>query len=99
MLKHLNVEMSKEVKRDSKIFFVKHFSGATAICMGDYMKPSLRKDPNHIILHVRTNDLILDRTSQDIATSIVNLACSIKDENCDVSISNIILKSDNKKLS
>ena len=42
------------------------------------MKPSLRKDPNHIILHVGTNDLILDRTSQDIATSIVNLACSIK---------------------
>ena len=42
------------------------------------MKPSLRKDPNHIILHVGTNDLILDRTSQDTATSIVNLACSIK---------------------
>ena len=56
------------------------------------MKPSLRKDPNHIILHVGTNDLILDRTSQDIATSIVNLACSIKDDICHVSISNIILK-------
>ena len=42
---------------------------------------------NHIILHVGTNDLILDRTSQDIATSIVNIACSVKSESCNVSIS------------
>ena len=61
------------------------------------MKPSLRKDPNHIILHVGTNDLILDSTSKDIATSIVNLVCSMKGENYDVSISNIILRTDNKK--
>ena len=75
---HLNGrEMSHKVKGDCKSF-VKHFAGATTNCMEDYMKPSLRKDPNHIILHVGTNDLILDRTSQDIATSIVNLACSIK---------------------
>ena len=63
------------------------------------MKPSLRKDPNHIILHVGTNDLILDRTSQDIAISIVNLVCSMKGKNCAVSISNIILRTDNKKFS
>ena len=42
------------------------------------MKPSLWKDPNHIILRVGTNELILDRTSQDITTSIVNLVGSIK---------------------
>ena len=72
MLKHLNgSEMSKKVKSDCKIF-VKHFSGATKNCMEDYLKPSLRKDPNHIIFHVGTNDLILDMTSQDIATTIVN---------------------------
>ena len=66
--------------------------------MEGYMKPSLQKDPNHIILHVGTNELILDRTSQDVATSIVNLACSMKGKNCDVSISNIILRTDNKKI-
>ena len=49
------------------------------------------------MLHVGTNDLILDGTSQDIATSIVNLACSMKDKNCDVSISNIIQRTDNRK--
>ena len=89
-------EISKKVTSDCKIF-VKHFSGTTTNCMEDYMKPSLQKDPNHIILHVGTNELILDRTSPDIATSIVNLACSMKGKNCDVSISNIILRTDNKK--
>ena len=97
MLKHFNDwEMPKKVNSDCKIF-VKHFSGAATNCMEDYMKLSLRKDPNHIILHVGTNDPILDRTSQDIGTSIVNLACSMKGKNCDVSISNINLRTDNKK--
>ena len=93
MLKHLNDwEMG-----DCKIF-VKHFSGAATNCIENYRKPSLLKDPNHVILHVRTNGLILDKTWQDIvATSIGNLACSMKGKNCDVSISNIILRNDNKK--
>ena len=86
----------KKIKRDRKIFG-KHFSGATTNCMENYMKSSLQKDPNHIILHIGTNNLILDRTSQDIAISLVNLACSMKGKNCDVSISNIILRNDNKK--
>ena len=52
MLKHLNGwEMSKKVTSYCKIF-VEHFSDATINCMDDYMKPSLRKDPNHTILHV-----------------------------------------------
>ena len=87
--------MSKKVKSDCKIF-VKHFSGTTTNCVEDYMKPSLRNDPNDIILHIGTNDLILVSTSQDNATSIVNLACSMKGENCDVCTSNMILRTDNK---
>ena len=65
--------------------------------MEDYL--GLPKDPNPIILHVGTNDLILDRTLQDIATSIVNLTFSTKGKNCDVSMSNIILRTGNKKFS
>ena len=63
--------------------------------MEDYL--GLPKDPNPIILHVGTNDLILDRTLQDIAASISNLTFSTKAENCDVSMSNIILRTGNKK--
>ena len=74
MLKHLNDwEMSKKKVQSECKIFVKHFSGATTNCMEDYIKPSLRKDPNRIILHVGTNDLILDSISKYTATSIVNL--------------------------
>ena len=83
--------MPKKVKSNCKIF-VKQFSGGTTNCMEDYMKQSLLKDPNHIILYVETNELILDRSLQDIAASLVNLACSMKGEKCDVNILNIILK-------
>ena len=73
MLKDLNSwGMSKKVKSDCKIF-VKHFSGKATNFVNDYLKPSLRKHPNHIILHVGTNDLIIDRTSQETAISMVNL--------------------------
>ena len=37
--------------------FVKNFSSATRNYMEDYMKIYLRKNPNHIILHVGTIDL------------------------------------------
>lgn len=98
MLKHLNgQELPKKVDSDCKIF-VKHFSGETTSCMEDYVNPSLRKDLNHKILHAGTNDFILDRTLQGIATSIANLACSIKDVKYDVNKSNIILRTENKRL-
>ena len=55
MLKHLNGwEMSTKVKNDCKT--VKNFSGTTTNCMMDYMKQSLRKDSNDIILQVETNN-------------------------------------------
>ena len=96
ILKHLNGwKMSKKVKSDYNIF-VKHFLGATTSCMEVYMKLSLRKDPNHVILHVATNDLILERTSQDIATSIVNLVFSVNGKDFDTSMSNIVLRPNNK---
>ena len=81
------------------LIFVKHFSDATTNYMEDYMKASLQKDLNHIILYVGTNDLILDWTSQErhCNLNLANLACSLKGENCDVSISNVILRTDNKK--
>ena len=62
------------------------------------MKPSLRSTPNHFILHVGTNDLNSNQTSEFIAKKIVDLATSIKNNQNDVSVFNIILKIDNSKL-
>ena len=57
MVKHINgLEISKRLQSDCKVY-VKQFSDARTTCMRDYIKPSLRENPYHFILHVGTNDL------------------------------------------
>ena len=46
----------------------------------------------------RTNDLSSDKSPEEIARSIIDLATSIKNEKHDVSISNIIIRADDKTL-
>ena len=64
--------------------------------MTDYRNPPLRDSPDHFILHVGTNGLSSDKSSEEITRSTIDLATSIKNEKHDVSISNII-QADNKK--
>ena len=98
MIKHLNGwEMSKRINSKCKIF-VKTFSGATTTCMEDYIKPSLRMSLDHFILHTRANDLASSKTSQEISNSIINLACQLKTDLHNVSVSTIIVRGDDKKL-
>ena len=49
-------------------------------------------------MHVGTNDLSSNKSPEEIARSIIDLATSIKNEKHDVSISNIIIPADDKKL-
>ena len=98
MVKHLNGwEMSKKLNANCKVF-VKAFSGAKTTYMHDYVKPSVRSSLDHFILHVGTNELLSDKSPEEIARSITDLATSIKNEKHDVSISNIIIPADDKKL-
>ena len=60
--------------------------------MKDHVKPSLRSTPNHFILHVGTNDLNSDQTS-----AVIDLATSLKNNQHDVSVSKITLRTDNSK--
>ena len=62
------------------------------------MKPFLKNSSVHFILHVGENDLSFERCSMEIAKSIINLACRLKSEIHDVSVSTIILRTDDKKL-
>ena len=98
MTKFLNGwEMAKKIQSNCKIY-VKTFSGATVSCIEDYMKPFLRNPKYHFILHVGMNDLSSEKSSMEIAKSIINLARRLKNEIHDVSISTIILRTDDKKL-
>ena len=74
---------------------VRSFSSAKTRCMYDHVKPSIREyDPEHVILHVGTNDLNSEKTASQIASSIVELAVSLKnDTNTNVSL--IVPRNDN----
>ena len=96
LVKHLNGwEISKKLKANVQLF-VKTFSGGKTTCMNDYVKPSVGSSPEHLILHVGTNDLSLHKSPEEIARSITDLAASIKKH--DFSISNIMIPVDNQKL-
>ena len=62
--------------------------------MKDYLKPSLRENPDHFALHVGTNDLDSDRSPDPIAKPIVDVASTLRTDKQDVTISNIITRND-----
>ena len=87
MVKHLNGwEMSIQLNANCKAF-VKNFSGAKTTCTNDYVKTSVKSSPDHFILHVGTNDMLPDKSPEEIARSIDDLATLIKKEKHDGSIS------------
>ena len=88
----MNLNQMSECK-----IYVKSLSGAKTSCLKDYVKPALQSTPNHFILHGGTNDLYSNQTSKVIARKIVDLATSLKNNHCNVSDSNIILRIDNSK--
>ena len=66
--------------------------------MEDYTKPSFRNPSDHFTLHVGTNGLPSEKASMEIADSIINLACGLKNEILDGSVSTIMLRTDDKKI-
>ena len=72
IVKHIKVYELSQRKENCKVF-VKNFSGAKVRCMEDYIQPTLRETPSHVIL-----DLSTEQDSQQIAQRIINLAVKIK---------------------
>ena len=78
MVKYINEwEISKRLQSECKVY-VKQFSDARAKFKKGYMKPLLRKNYDHFILHVGTTDLNMEISPELIAKSIVGLATTLK---------------------
>ncbi|CAB4024048.1 Furin [Paramuricea clavata] len=77
------------------LYVVKSFSGATISDMEDFIKPTTRKSPDKIILHVGTNDL-KNSTPKVITDSILNLTTQIKEDspNSMVGVSALLIRND-----
>ena len=93
IIKHVkSYNLSKSL--DNCKVYVKDFPSAKVRCMQDYVRPTSRENPNHIILHVGTNDLTTNIPPEKVAESIIDLAPSLKSNSCSVAISNITVRND-----
>ena len=79
---------------------VRIFPGATTHDLYDYLKPLLKKNPDSIIFHIGTNNLV-NEASRDILNGTLSLKNLIEKlrPKCKVIVSNIINQSDNGKAS
>ena len=81
--------------RNKKLIKIRSFSGARVSCMYDHVEPTIREfNPNHIILHVGTNELKSSKTASLISRSVIDLALSLKSETNAVMISLIVPRKD-----
>ena len=94
MVKDLKAHKLKRSINKGDRIYVKPFSGATIDCMKDYVKPSLKFNPDLFILHTGANDLRSNKAAETIADDIINLTQSIKSSNNDVYISGLIERCD-----
>ena len=96
MIKKFNGYFLTRKVRHKYLIKVRSFSGAKVSCMVDHVKPTLRDDkPDHIILHVATNDLRTEKTASQIAKSIMDLTTSLKNNGNSVILSGIVPRFDN----
>ena len=93
IIKHVKSYSLSESLDNCKIC-VKDLPCARVRCMQDYVRPTIRENPNHIILHVGTNDLTTNIPPEKVVESIIDLASSLKSNSCSVAISNITVRND-----
>ena len=94
-IKNVNGHLLTKKLRNKRLIKVRSFSGAKVSCMCDHVKPTIQEfNPNHIILHVETNELKSSMTASQISRSIIHLALSLQSETNAVTISLIVPRKD-----
>ena len=80
---------------------VRPFLAAKTVDMFDYVKPIQRDlDPEAYVIHIRTNDLMTDKTTDEICLEILRLIKELKTDKKKIVVSNIVPSVDtyNRKL-
>ena len=85
----LQYDMSKSDK-----VYLKCFPGAVTQDFYDYAKPSQRFNPNMFICHFGTNSLRTNKTAEQIAKDVIDVARELKTEHNCVSVSSITHRND-----
>ena len=78
---------------------ISSFPGCTTLDMKDHVKPLLRRNPDKIILHVRTNSLRSCKSARACAEEMVDLASMVGTEStAKITISSLVGRSDDETL-
>ena len=98
LLKDIKAFKMRNALSSNEKIYIKSFPGATTEDMKDYIKPSLKYNPDLVILHTGTNSLRSEKLPEGIADDIMKIALETKTDENDVAISGIIPRSDDMKL-
>ena len=92
--------MLKQIKRkdinynlQDTVTHVKTFPGATSEDMSSYIEPTLKSNPDEVILHCGTNDLRHEEP-KEIAERIVGIAKEIESRGQKATVSGLIRRTD-----
>ena len=86
-------KMKKSLPSKDKLY-VKTFPGATIDDMKVYAIPTMKREPDLIILHCGTNNLPESKEPKVIAEEIINLAVELKTDDNEVMISGLTMRKD-----
>ena len=93
IIKHVkSYSLSKSL--DSYKVYVKDFPGARVKCMQGYVRPTIRQNPDHIILHAGMKELTTNIPTEKVTESTIDLASPLKSNSCSVAISSITVRND-----
>ena len=73
IIKHVKSYSLSKSPDNCKVY-VKDFRGARITCTQDYVRPTIRENPDYIILHVGTNDQTANIPTKKVAESFINSA-------------------------
>ena len=77
---------------------MKSFPGATIEDMVDYVRPTMKRSPDLIVLHAGTNNLRNEEPARVIADKVMKLALDMKGNENDVMVSSLIARADDEDL-
>ena len=66
--------------------------------MTDYVRPTMKRSPDLIVLHAGTNNLRNEEPANVIAEKLMKLALNMKENENDVMVSSLIARSDDNDL-
>ena len=89
--------MKKRLNSSDRVY-VKSFPGATIEDMADYVRPTMKRSPDLIVLHAGTNNLRDEGPAKRIAENVMKLALEMKNESNDVMVSGLIARADDVDL-